>query len=257
MRISATTKTDAASPPELLEWDTEFWGLRVGRSRGVGDGDSLSRWALENTVGLMCLLIAADDPTEAQRAEDLGYRFMDVRATLARSTAPYPAEAREHCASDVPLLRDFASVSHRITRFYADPWLDDEACDRLYEQWVDSSCAGWADRVLVVEHDGQASGYITVHLLDEGTASIGLIAVSEGARRNGLGGKLVRSAIDYAHSQGRHTITVVTQGRNIIAQRLFQACGFRTTATELWYHRWYDDPPPPVRRESDHEGSGV
>ena len=32
---------------------------------------------------------------------------------------------------------------------------------------------------------------------------------------------------------------VVTQGRNIAGQRLYQRCGFLTRSVELWYHKWY------------------
>jgi ribosomal protein S18 acetylase RimI-like enzyme len=32
--------------------------------------------------------------------------------------------------------------------------------------------------------------------------------------------------------------TVVTQGRNIASQRLYQKHGFVTQSIQLWYHRW-------------------
>jgi ribosomal protein S18 acetylase RimI-like enzyme len=35
-------------------------------------------------------------------------------------------------------------------------------------------------------------------------------------------------------------VSVVTQGRNVAAQRLYQRAGFVTASTQLWYHRWLD-----------------
>ena len=32
--------------------------------------------------------------------------------------------------------------------------------------------------------------------------------------------------------------SLVTQGRNLYAQRLYQKAGFFTKGTELWYHKW-------------------
>jgi len=32
---------------------------------------------------------------------------------------------------------------------------------------------------------------------------------------------------------------VVTQGRNLAAQRLYQRNGFVTASLQLWYHRWF------------------
>ena len=33
--------------------------------------------------------------------------------------------------------------------------------------------------------------------------------------------------------------SVVTQGRNVAAQRLYQSAGFRTAAVQLWHHCWF------------------
>lgn len=233
MKTSITTKTTAEKKPELLAWDSEFWGMRIARAYGV---DGLSEWAVENTVGLVCLLIDADLPEEAQRAEEAGFRLTDVRVMLATTTLPHASSVRMHRDEDIPWLAGIARSAHRITRFYADPTLDDARCDDLYESWVRQSCAGWADRVLVV---GNVEGYVTVHI-DGKTSSIGLIAVAEQSRRKGYGRELVKGAIDFAASRGIPEMTVVTQGRNVAAQRLFQACGFRTTNTSLWYHKRYD-----------------
>ena len=34
-------------------------------------------------------------------------------------------------------------------------------------------------------------------------------------------------------------IRVVTQGRNVAAQRLYQKCGFASSSMEIWFHRWF------------------
>jgi dTDP-4-amino-4,6-dideoxy-D-galactose acyltransferase len=237
MKISTTTKTTAKNPPRLLDWDTEFWGLRVGGAEGV---EGLGQWAIENTIGLMCVLIDADAPDEAQRAEEQGFRFMDVRVTLHRETIRCGGMAREAKPADLPALKAIAGVSHRITRFYADPTLDDELCDDLYEEWIRRSLAGWADAVLVIDVDEEPVGYVTVHLNEE-TSSIGLIAVQEEMRGKGIGTMLVSSAVAWAHAHDAKQMTVVTQGRNIAAQRLFQHGGFRTSGTALWFHRRYGE----------------
>lgn len=230
MRERADTLADGKL--QVLPWDSEFWGLVVGRAAEPFDTD---RWDVGKT-GLVYLLVDADSPEEAQAAEKRGFRLMDLRVTLDRPTAPFATPVRRHHPADVDSLARIARVSHRNTRFYADPELDDTRCDDLYEMWLRLSCADWADLVLVHEHEGQPTGYVTLHL-DGDTASIGLIAVDERRRRTGQGQALVLGAVDFAHSRGLLRVSVVTQGRNVRAQRLFQACGFRTAGTELWFHK--------------------
>ncbi len=243
MTTEAASRSATEPKPELLAWDSEFWGFRVGRT----NAPDVDAWAIENSVDLMCLLTDADSPDVAQRAEEQGFRFMDVRVTLARTTARHSNTLREHCAEDVDLLATIAQSAHVITRFYADPRLSDARCDEFYETWLRKSCAGWADKVLVAEHNGLPAGFVTVNIDErEATASIGLIAVAEGSRGVGLGAELVRGAAGYGHAAEVGVITVVTQGRNVAAQRLFQSCGFVTVSTELWFHKWMDQRVPQI-----------
>jgi hypothetical protein len=34
-------------------------------------------------------------------------------------------------------------------------------------------------------------------------------------------------------------VEIVTQGRNLSAQRVFQRAGAHVAAVELWFHKWY------------------
>ena len=231
-RMSVTTKL---SSPELMAWDTEFFGIRVGRAVHL---DGLGQWAADNTVGLMCLLVDANKPSEIQEAEERGFRFMDVRVTLDMHTTSRMSWARLARAEDTSKLKAIAREAFHLTRFYADPSLDDNRCDDLYAEWTRSLCAGAADIVLVVEKDNQVVGYVTVNA-DEDQAEIGLIAVAADYRGQHLGTVLVNGAIDWAHTQNAKTIRVVTQGANTGALRTFEGCGFRVTNTSLWFHRRY------------------
>ncbi|MGP0101640.1 MAG: GNAT family N-acetyltransferase, partial [Solirubrobacteraceae bacterium] len=68
---------------------------------------------------------------------------------------------------------------------------------------------------------------------------IGLLGVSPQARRKGIGKNLVLAAIDWFRTQGVPSVTVVTQGNNLPAQRLYQQHGFLSHDLQIWYHKWY------------------
>ena len=223
------------APAELLEWDTDFWGVRIARV--TGSPRAAASWARANGVACLYYLAPADDPARSHEAEAAGYRLMDVRVELARTPAPSSSTARPHHAQDVDVLAAIARASHRTTRFYADSRFPKGRCDDLYETWIRKSCAGWADAVLVVGPQGSPAGYVSCHA-DDRTGSMGLMAVSEAARGEGIGAELVRAAVDWCAGNGLEEVTVATQARNVAAQRTFESCGFRTASVGLWFHRW-------------------
>ncbi len=112
-------------------------------------------------------------------------------------------------------------------------------CDGLYETWIEKNCKGYADTVLVAEFQGQPTGYISCHLLDCTDGNVGLVAVAADAKGRGLGQALVDASLRWSAERGVSWVTVVTQGRDCGAQRLYQKCGFLTRTLQLWYHRWW------------------
>jgi dTDP-4-amino-4,6-dideoxy-D-galactose acyltransferase len=212
-----------------LEWDSEFFGVQIGHA------DSPH----ESTRGydIVQMLVSAQNPLGVQEAEAHGYRFRDVRVTFARPTTDEVAFVRNAVADDHDELARIARESHRVTRFYADHGLPKERCDDLYAHWIRKSCDGWADAVLVSHDRDLLHGYVTVHV-KEGVGSIGLIAVAEPARGQKRGENLVKAAVNWCHMRDVGRIEVVTQGRNISAQRVFQNCGFRPVAMDVWLSKW-------------------
>jgi dTDP-4-amino-4,6-dideoxy-D-galactose acyltransferase len=173
------------------------------------------------------------------------FRFVDVRvalelqASLAVSDNSARFRVRDAIEEDIPNLRELARVSHRDSRFYYDGNFSDQACDQLYETWIEKSCRGWANRVLVAEEGGHVQGYLTCLLPDTGRGQIGLVAVSDTAQGKGIGAALVTSAIRWFATERAENVSIVTQGRNVRAQRFYQRCGFAVRSVEFWFHRWF------------------
>jgi RimJ/RimL family protein N-acetyltransferase len=216
--------------------------MRIGRVLGGRLQPGLvDAWAREHDVACLYFL-ARDEAGVAAAAEDAGFRLMDVRVELARSSAGGErAQLREAVPEDEAVLRRFAREHHRITRFYSDRHFPDERCDDLYETWIARSLAGWADVVLVAELEGRPVGYMTVHADQAaGRGSLGLSSVASEVRGQGLGHALVRGAVGWCRERDLGEVTVVTQGRNVPALRVFERCGFRICDVALWFHKWYE-----------------
>jgi len=241
------TSSGDPAPVEILDWDSTFFGLRIARVCG----DCLTEERVtairascaEKRIDCLYFLATANDQKTVALAEINGFRLVDIRHTLEFGLAgPRPEKSaliRDFKPEDLSELRRIASVSHQDSRFYFDPRFSRQACNCLYETWIERSCHGFADRVLVAESDSRVAGYVTCHVAkDRKEGSIGLFAVAEGFRGKGIGKKLLDQATLHFGEIAVDRITVVTQSRNISAQRLYQDRGFRTQSTQLWYHWW-------------------
>jgi dTDP-4-amino-4,6-dideoxy-D-galactose acyltransferase len=237
---------------EYLEWDSDFFGVRIARLTVTRltpqTAQEVDAWCEANKVSCLYFLADADDASTLRVTEANAYHFVDIRMTLDRalSDAATPegdrsgfGGTRPATQEDLPNLRAIARVSHSDSRFYYDPHLPDARCDDLYETWIDKSVNGYADAVLVAELEGAAVGYITCHLRDDAAGQIGLVGVSAQAQGRGLGGELINAALGWFRGQGVQRVSVVTQGRNCPAQRLYGRSGFLTRSVQLWYHKWY------------------
>lgn len=238
-------------PCELLEWDSSFFGFRIGRVIG----NSLTRehieqidtWCQENSISCLYFLACADEPVTTRLAEVHGFRLVDIRTTLSLRAGQTPPRRPNHgfvirsaCCEDVPVLEGLARESHHDTRFFYDGNFPSRLCEALYAKWIARSCEGYADTVLVAEAASVPVGYVACHLDDEHrTGRIGLLGVDSRLQCKGIGELLVLSALEWFLARGVQEVRVVTQGRNCAAQRLYQRCGFSTQAVELWYHKWY------------------
>mgnify|MGYP006195837233 CR=1 FL=1 len=230
---------------EILPWDSEFFGMKIGRVLHPAAADVLAAAAWARAEGIRCLYALVDaGGTSARRAlEDEGFRETDLRLTLDRDAAAAPEppghNIRPARAGDLPALEALARISHRNTRFYEDGRFDRARCDDLYAVWVRKAFDSPDTSVLVPDADGRAAGYLT---LEQGRpeARIGLVAVAPDQQGRGLGDALLVEAVRLARAAGSERIRVVTQGRNARAVRFYERGGFRARSREFWYHRWFD-----------------
>ena len=240
----------APAPLRLLEWDTAFFGVRIAALSRVPAGPRDVRAAIDaaRAASIACVyaLCDLDERAGIRALGDAGARLVDVRVTLDLDLEDLPAvepapRVRPARPEDVPALRALASVSHTASRFYADGRFPRERCDELFATWIEKSCSGWAEFVRVSDEDGRPGGYTTGHVRENGRGEIGLVAVDERARGRGVGRELVAAVLSDLRARGLSRASVVTQGMNVGAQRLYQSLGFRTRRLQTWHHLWLDE----------------
>lgn len=209
---------------------------------------AIDMWCSQNAIECLYFLARSSEPSVFEIAQTHGFDLVDIRVTYSQKIAGLATSTNRHPEvlirpvepTDIPKLQEIARYSHTDSRFYADKHFPRNLCDALYDTWIARSCAGYADVVLVAESRRAPVGYISCHLdTTNKHGSIGLVGVDEQTRGQGIGQALVKQALEWFLAQRMLTVTVVTQGRNIVAQRLYQKNGFFTESMQLWYHKWY------------------
>jgi len=229
----------------FLEWDSKFFGFRIARLQH----SRLNQEALDEALAwcrkehIDCLYFLADsDPTTVALAESAHFHLVDIRVTL--ETHPQNgmppvdgAPIRSWMPADISRLRSIAAASHQDSRFYRDGHFPVERCEDLYGTWIEQSCGAEGTQVFVAEVAGKVAGYVSCHARAQ-EGSIGLLGIADEARGRGLGRNLVLQALAWFRDQSTNSVSVVTQGHNVAAQRLYQKAGFTTQSEQLWYHYW-------------------
>ena len=193
----------------------------------------------------MYFLADAGDEETIRLAEDHGFRLVDIRVTLDLKMSAWTADTggaaedsiRAFEPADLPVLKEMAGRLHHDSRFFSDRGFPESRSRKLFEKWVENSCLRPTDRVSVAEDAGRVAGYATCHSAGSGTGQIELVAVDVPAQARGLGRALMRAALAWFAAGGATEVTIVTQGRNVRALRLYERCGFRVRSVQLWYHR--------------------
>jgi len=239
---------------ELLPWDSEFFGLPIGRvipSR-LDERSVTTLLAEAQAYHLRCLYFEADsnDPTTVAVAEQHGFHLVDIRVVLEHPFDNRPAPVPRYPVSpglsvgppradELPRLQDISAQIGLTSRFNFDKNFGLAQSEHLYRLWIEKACQGFADAVLIARwhQAGEAVGLITCTLRDR-TAHIQLAGVHIDYRQQSVGTGLVQAALDWAKMRGAHYMQVVTQARNVPAQRLYQQMGFFTRVMTLYYHKW-------------------
>jgi ribosomal protein S18 acetylase RimI-like enzyme len=240
---------------EKLTWDSDFFSVPIGRITAPVLDDDTAASILEDARedGLRCLYFEADpnDLTTVLAVEKNGFHLVDVRVILEYPFEDRPAPSLRYpiplellitpaIESDIPRLEEIAREVGQFSRYNFDNGFGLAAEERLYRAWIRNSFSGLSDVVLVARWSmerSEAIGLITCVVRDR-VSHIQLAGVYHEYRQKGVGTGLVQAALDWSKTQDVGKMQVITQARNVPAQRLYQQMGFFTKSMSLFYHKW-------------------
>jgi dTDP-4-amino-4,6-dideoxy-D-galactose acyltransferase len=233
-----------------LEWDSEFWGFPVAylSSRYLTDNIAhrTDKIIKRDNIRLVEYQCNCHDSRSVKTAERNGFHFTDIRMTFEKKLkngyeCKMPADITFARAgeNDIKRLKDISSYLYKDSRYFFDENFDKEKANEFYKGWVEKAVLGrFDDECWCLYDKDKPFGFCTIKYHISDTANIGLFGMAKDYQGRGLAGLLLNMVFGRLTGNGVKKLSVVTQGRNYAAQRLYQKAGFITKSTELWYHKW-------------------
>ncbi|MBX3285966.1 MAG: hypothetical protein R2746_08400 [Acidimicrobiales bacterium] len=236
-----------SAPWTFLEWDSEFFGLGIGRVEldGLDDAAVAEVEAEARAQGVVCLY-GSVEPVDAQltyRVQELGYRFVENATTfdLRLDEPPIPCPpgvtVRLGTPDDLPALAGMIDGLAPWSRFAVDPRFGLEASRRMQHAWAERGVRPGSDehQLVLAEDDTGAIAFITrtIHPTPR-VDGVGTTARGSGAARY-----LIEDARAWAAPHALLGGPIAS--RNVAALRYVSHCNYRVAHVRYLYHRWLDE----------------
>jgi dTDP-4-amino-4,6-dideoxy-D-galactose acyltransferase len=235
----------------ILKWDTKFWGIKIGylSSRFLTKNIiyRVSKFVKDNSIIMVQFLSDFNNQSTIYLAEKNNFCFKDIRVTLEKnikSSSPFKNKNfnyRIANKNDLPKIKDIIKDLYLDSRYNFDINFKKSKINQFYYGWVKKSISGtFDDFCYLVLKKKIVIGFCTIKLIDKSVGKIGLF----GIKKNFQGIRAASALLKYTESKLRldniKKLIVITQGRNNIAQRVYQKNNFYNISTEIWYHKWYN-----------------
>lgn len=228
---------------KTLQWDTDFFGYRVGRL------DASSLTDIKNaSLESYKLVYVFSEFYFSEYEKNLVDRKLTYNCEISNIQDVNSQESNIVITQYNPELHSYEELLNLVlesgvySRFLIDPNFINDEYRRLYTCWINNSLRQGSNHIVIVACDGnEIVGFATLSEKEQGLADIGLLAVATHVRGKKIGARLIQAAKKKAKKLGCNHIQVVTQKDNIPAVGLYQASGFKLNELMYIYHIWNND----------------
>tara|TARA_B100001287_G_C22684338_1_gene532371 strand:+ start:2419 stop:3171 length:753 start_codon:yes stop_codon:yes gene_type:complete len=240
---------------ELLKWDTNFFGFSVAQIQKEiiheKHLDEIFSFCKKNRVKLLQFKCDAHHRPSILLAESANFHFADVRMTLVcnlneldfkNTDIKEDLSFRVGSKKDIPALKDIVTDLYTHSRYYFDTNFPRDDVHGFYQNWIEKSVKSeFDDVVYVLLNKHTHIGCCSVSYNSDNKASIGLFGIDPNSSGRGFGAILIHKVLSEMHKNDVKSVSVVTQGRNYLAQKLYQRAGFCNEKMEIYYHKWFTE----------------
>lgn len=226
---------------QYLDWDSEFFGFRIGRVSISSYQDLMGLCTMKNELGKQYDLIYVYCQPMVHFEHPNAY-LVDEKIIYTKRIESQPICVNVCMYSDSLPNEDLyrlALISGEFSRFRNDIRFPKGSYERLYHRWIEQSVLGMmANKVFVYRQGQRICGMITAKW-NADAANYGLAAVDTPMQGKGIGTRMMQTLENYlAHATSATTLSLATQKNNQNACRFYEKLGFCVNNITSIYHWW-------------------
>lgn len=229
---------------ELLEWDSNFFGIKVGKlvlnQIESWDDQNLATW------DLIYVFVSPENKAVNSFLKAKNLKIVDEKISFRMdlNQADSQLAKNKNILSYQPGLKDKDLIkiglqSGIYSRFKVDPKFHNQHFEKLYNTWMQKSINREIANEVFVYQDlqNEMKGVITLKENNK-CIEIGILAIDEKFRGQRIGKQFIEEAKRYCLLKGIHCLKVVTQKQNREACSFYTNCGFQESNIVNIYHYW-------------------
>lgn len=217
-------------------WESQFFGREIAHL--VASAEDLPHQAWQ----LIQAKVATTEFEQIVSLQQQGFCLVETEVVFSLSLSPSVLEgiARSHTLSFAKPTQLKALLSQFSSAFadsrFRPPYFSREENQRFYTKWIENAVNGVFDHCCMIEEiSGEPAGIVTLRI-ENYQACIGLLAVAEKYRRQGVGTRLLQYAQAWAVEQGATFLEIRTQLSNRSAIALYQSAGAELVGSYYWFY---------------------
>jgi dTDP-4-amino-4,6-dideoxy-D-galactose acyltransferase len=233
---------------EKQEFESDLFGRRIALLETSQLEISLATKIVLDQFDLVQAKVRSQDSAAIDQLTSSEFRLcegeIDLELSLTTGSEPQSPITAYGCRyatqDDIPSLSKLAADCFEGKTRFRRPWYSEEEARLMYSTWIAKAVRGEFDDVcLMITHGhGEPLAFVTLRKMQHSSdVRVGLLAVRECARRQGLGASLLGAASTWALQNGGIRLKVATQMSNLNAIRLYLKAKAKPVGTSYWFYR--------------------
>ncbi len=224
---------------EMLNWDSEFFGIKIGKLE-LNSDFSLDINNL-NFSDFELIYVFSKEKVEFNNGGDRFF-LADKKVTFEMNTSNSLLQSGDVIEYKSKLITDdlinLSLISGKYSRFNKDSRINEKKFQKLYKTWIIRSVKREICEIVFVKKiNEKIIGFVTLAISNQ-IGVIGLISVDSDFQKMGIGKFLINACLIFLQDRGIEKIEVATQMENSNAVMFYEKCGFKIKEITNIYHFW-------------------